>query len=286
MQLVYYYLFLLLFPSLFAVEIAITLDDHPLPNGPLFTVHERIERFCTAFEKVGAKGAFFCIGSACKGKPYLSSLNEKGHFLANHSLNHKHFSSTKLDDFRNEIVEAEILLNQYTQFRKWFRYPYLDYGNRLENGGDEEKYRAGLTLLKELDYKEGFVTINTYDWYLNACLRKKIQEKKKINYEQLKKLYLALIEEWCNYYIAAYQALFSEEISHVLLLHANDLNALFLDDILSMIREKGWRIISPEEVFKDPSWRGVLLNQTKMIPKSPSSLNCQAIDELLKPVFS
>ena len=45
----------------FAVEIAVTLDDHPMPEGSLFSVHERVERYCRAFEKHACQTAFFCI---------------------------------------------------------------------------------------------------------------------------------------------------------------------------------------------------------------------------------
>jgi hypothetical protein len=38
----------------------------------------------------------------------------------------------------------------------------------------------------------------------------------------------------------------------VLLLHENDLTALFLKDLIKHIRAQGWKIISIEEAYQDP----------------------------------
>jgi hypothetical protein len=37
-----------------------------------------------------------------------------------------------------------------------------------------------------------------------------------------------------------------------LLLHENDLAALFLDDLIRLLKDKGWKIISAEEAYNDP----------------------------------
>ena len=76
--------------------------------------------------------------------------------------------------------------------------------------------------------------------------------------------------------------MFSEEITHALLLHANDLNALFLDDILEMISQRGWNIVSLEKAFQDPSWRQTLLQHLEWLVEKPATLNCQSIDHLLE----
>ena len=39
---------------------------------------------------------------------------------------------------------------------------------------------------------------------------------------------------------------------HVLLLHENDLAALYLGDLVKKLRKTGWKIISPERAFQDP----------------------------------
>jgi hypothetical protein len=40
-------------------------------------------------------------------------------------------------------------------------------------------------------------------------------------------------------------------VAHTLLLHHNLLNALFLRDLLSMFRDRGWEWVSPDEAYDD-----------------------------------
>jgi len=39
---------------------------------------------------------------------------------------------------------------------------------------------------------------------------------------------------------------------HVLLLHENDMAALFIADLIEHIRLQGWKVISPQEAYEDP----------------------------------
>ena len=38
----------------------------------------------------------------------------------------------------------------------------------------------------------------------------------------------------------------------MLLLHENDAAALFVGDLVEHLRNKGWKIISPQQAYKDP----------------------------------
>ncbi|MEM6526390.1 MAG: hypothetical protein AAF693_21530 [Bacteroidota bacterium] len=48
--------------------------------------------------------------------------------------------------------------------------------------------------------------------------------------------------------------MFVRNISHTLLLHANLLNADYLDEIAELFKNNGYRFISQEEVLKDPAY--------------------------------
>ncbi|HAR44096.1 MAG TPA: hypothetical protein DCS07_15930 [Bdellovibrionales bacterium] len=50
------------------------------------------------------------------------------------------------------------------------------------------------------------------------------------------------------------------DIRHVLLLHENDMAALFLGSLIDRIRERGWTIIDPVRAYEDPI--------SKMVPKT------------------
>ena len=128
--------------GLHAVNIAITIDDYPLPNSGLFTVKERVKRFIDACAQYNCKAAFFCVGQHCKDRDdasLLSMISDEGHFIGNHSMNHRRLSALSLSEFETEIMDTDALLKIYPTMQKWFRYPYLDYGMNAELGGSQEK---------------------------------------------------------------------------------------------------------------------------------------------------
>ena len=267
-----------------ATNIAITIDDYPLPNSSVFTVKERTKRFVEALDKYNAKAAFFCVGQHCNDRNDYSIfklLQEHGHFIANHSMNHRRLSAISIDEFEKEITQTEDILSRYSVVCKWFRYPYLDYAHIASLGGSKEKLVASFESLNKLGYTEGYVTINTFDWYINKRLQEAIKQKKVIDYEKLRMLYISLLKEWIAYYIDLYQEIIGHEIVHTILLHDNDLNALYLPDVLTMINDQGWNIVSPELAFKDTSWRKQLFNKIELTKEKPASLNTNQLDKLL-----
>ena len=266
-----------------ALNVAITFDDHPMPDGRLYSMEERTAKLVGVCERHQIQCAFYCVGARCKDPQEIASLillNSNGHYLANHSTNHLHFSGLSLAEFEAEIAETDALLTPYTNMRKWFRFPYLDYGNRVNAGGSEEKAVAARRLLQKLDYQDGHVTINTFDWHINGRLQQALADQQKINYDALKELYLCLLQEWCQYYAALYASQ-SAPFVHTLLFHANDLNALYLEDIIQMLECSNWTIVSPELAMSDTSWRAKLLDDPNFAITKPSTLDCQIIDALL-----
>lgn len=59
-----------------------------------------------------------------------------------------------------------------------------------------------------------------------------------------------LIQRFKKHYRLAREVL-GRSPKHILLLHENDLAALFIGDLISKIREEGWKIISPVEAYQD-----------------------------------
>lgn len=274
-----------------SVDIALTIDDYPMDDGLIFSSENRTQAFIGTCEKHFCKAAFFCIGENCKnerGADLLLQLDKNQHFICNHSMTHTHLSSQSLDEFEKEIKQVEGILTPYKNMRKWYRYPFLDYGNRIALGGSYEKTLLSLQMLNHLGYSEGYVTINTFDWYLNARLSEAIRKGLLVDYKALKDLYIELLNSWCNYYIDLYNNIIHDKITHTLLLHANDLNALFLDEILCMLTASDWNIVSPDQAFSDVSWRNKILKNPDMITHKPSNLDCSEIDKLIfqRKIFS
>ena len=106
--------------------------------------------------------------------------------------------------------------------------------------------------LQKLGYKNGYVTVNNYEWYMDALLKRALAEGKTINYKRLKNAYVESLWETITFYDNIALQVLGRSPKHVLLLHGNDITALFIDDLVQHIRSKGWKIISAEEAYSDP----------------------------------
>jgi len=79
-----------------------------------------------------------------------------------------------------------------------------------------------------------------------------LREKKKIDYGKLRQIYLDHLWKSVAFYDQMARQVIGRSPKHVLLLHENDLAALYVDDLAQLLRDKGWKIISPVEAYDDP----------------------------------
>ncbi|NGX54754.1 MAG: Peptidoglycan-N-acetylglucosamine deacetylase [Chlamydiae bacterium] len=249
-----------------------------MPESQLFGKKERVEQLLEKLDRLNLQVVFFAIGAnldSKEGKECAELASQQGHFLANHSYHHGHLSEMTNNEFSNEIKSTEDLLKNYQTFRRWYRFPFLDFGAR--KGNFLKRARAFQTL-KKLGYQHGHVTINTFDWHINGLLQKALREGREVDYKALKGVYLALLEEWIDHYQSEWERFYKGKITHTLLLHANDLNTLFIEDIVELLKRKKWTIVSPKKAFYGPLQK--VVNRASAI-KAPESLSCEKIDEAL-----
>jgi hypothetical protein len=69
---------------------------------------------------------------------------------------------------------------------------------------------------------------------------------------KLRGLYLDHIWASIQFYDEVAMKILNRSPRHVLLLHENDLAALFLGDLILFLKSKGWKIITTDEAYHDP----------------------------------
>ncbi len=247
----FYLLFNLVFlPNLvFAQEIALTFDDAPRSDGNLYTGLKRSEILLKKLEQYDVpQVAFFANSNKLDdvGELRLKMYGQAGHIIANHTHSHPHIHEVGVEAFIEDIKKADQILQELPGFRKWFRFPFLN------EGRDEDSRDRIREALSKMGYINAYVTVDNYDWYLESMFQQALKEHKKINYELLKELYIQHIWESIQFYHKIGLKALNRPPKHVLLLHENDLAALYLDDLISFLRGEGWSIISPEEAYSDP----------------------------------
>lgn len=231
-------------------EIALTFDDAPLGDGAIFTGIQRTSKIIETLKKHKVKqAAFFVVTSHInnEGIQRLKMYNDAGHSLANHSHSHNWIHVMGTASYIRDIQKADsILKTTNLPYKAWYRYPFLDEGTTKPS---RDSIRAALA---DLSLKNAYITIDNYDWHVNNAARNAITTNKKINYDELKRFYLEHIWNSIQFYDNIGRQVLGRSPKHVLLLHENDLAALFLDDLIQLLNDKGWKIISPDEAYTDP----------------------------------
>lgn len=236
-------------PDGYTQQIALTFDDAPMPGTSVMTGEERTERIISALKQSNVSDALFFVTTQ-----YLSDSSAKrltryadaGFYLANHSFSHTSANKISAEGFLLDARKAHSMIKIFPNQVNYFRFPYLHYGN------SETKRKEILDGLDELGYKVGYVTVDNFDWYINSLYVTAMGDGKKVNLENLKRLYVDVLWSCIQFYDEVAVKALGKSPKHVLLLHENDLAALFLPDLIAKIRQEEWQIISPLEAYNEP----------------------------------
>lgn len=231
-----------------AQQVALTFDDAPRRDEAIFSGSERTRILIEKLAKAKVQAAFFCVprNLTPEKQKRLEAYASAGHILGNHSFSHPRIEDTPPKQYIADIKKAHRILAPIKGFQPLFRYPYLHEGHTRHVRDAVRK------ALKEIGYQNAYVTIDTYEWYINSLLEKAVKASKKINFPKLKHLYIQHIFASAEYYDNMAQIVLGRSPCHVLLLHENDLAALFIDDLIDFFRANGWEIISPAKAYNDP----------------------------------
>jgi peptidoglycan/xylan/chitin deacetylase (PgdA/CDA1 family) len=246
-------------------QFSITMDDFHWQNPVKLTAAERNQAILETLRAHSIKAALFVIGSNIeedKGKQLLSAWNETGHLIGNHTYSHRNFNAPDADlkTYEADILRAEVLLQEFSQFRKYFRFPAL-------KEGDTVAKRDGLrAFLAQHGYRTGHVTIDNSDWAIDRRLTARLQKDPAADVKPYRDFYLEHIWARAEYYDALARRVLGYQVKHTLLVHFNLLNGLFLNEIIEMLKSKGWEPIDAAEAFKDP----VFAAKPKVLPAGES----------------
>ncbi|HYD88469.1 MAG TPA: polysaccharide deacetylase family protein [Vitreimonas sp.] len=232
-----------------ARELALSFDDAPRRGSALMQGPERAERLLAGLEQAGVGQAVFFANSERvdeEGRARLRAYAAAGHLIANHSATHPHLREMTAEAFLADVVAADRVLRPLPGFRPWFRFPFLDEGDTAEK---RDAVRAGLTAI---GYAQGYVTIDTYDWYLDHLANQAAARGETLNLEALGALYAEAIAASADFYDDVAVAHLGRSPRHVLLLHENDMAAMFIPQLVAALQADGWRIVSADAAYSDP----------------------------------
>jgi peptidoglycan/xylan/chitin deacetylase (PgdA/CDA1 family) len=234
-----------------AQSIAFTFDDGPdMADNVVMTAAERNTAILAQLSAAGVTSILFVTRTDDNEQrnQLIRDWGAAGHGVANHSATHPNFDSAalSLERFEQDVLQCDAAIRSIPGYTKRFRFPYLKEGDtRAKRDG----FRA---FLKSIGYRPAPVSVDTSDWYYSALLRDRLKENAQIDRTPYRDAYLRHLYERATYYDGLSRAVLGRSVLHVMLMHHNLINALFLKDAIRMFQEHGWHVINATTAFEDP----------------------------------
>lgn len=237
-----------------AAEIAITFDDLPaasMSDRQNLTRHllaHLTKRKLPIIGFVNGDKLLVAGKVATERVALLDQWMEAGFELGNHTFSHRSLNRIPVEEFEADIVAGEKYLVEVIRRHRgelrYFRHPYLHTGRSAEV---RERVTA---FLGKRGYTVAPVTIDNSDWlFARAYDLADLETRKKII-----PAYLDYMMAKIEYHDREAVKLFDREVRHVLLVHANALNAEAFGMLADRIVERGHRFISLTRALEDPAY--------------------------------
>jgi peptidoglycan-N-acetylglucosamine deacetylase len=242
-------------------EIAFTFDDPRTDSSGGLAWEEINERILGALAKHRIKAVLFVTGKRADsdaGQKLISAWDRAGHAVGNHSYSHFYFNNAEISlaQFESDILRNEPLIRDYRHRVRLFRFPYFKEGETAEKRDDVRSF------LGEHGYRIGRATIDASDWAISDRLEKRMEGDRKADTSGYGEFFKQHIWDRAQYYDGLARRILTHAVRHTVLLHHNLLNALFLDQLIAMFVERGWKPIDAVHAYADP----VYDRQPKTLP--------------------
>lgn len=209
-----------------------------------------------ALDEADLKAIFFVTGfnkTDLKGRFLLEEWDQRGHGIANHTFSHPYFhdKNNTPEILEDELLRTDSIIKSYNNYLKLFRFPYLKEG---QTRGKIDSMRA---ILNRHQYRNGYVTIDASDWYVNSRLIKQLKNQKEIDTLAFQAFYLEHLLDRANFYESISHKITGRHIKHTLLLHHNLTSALFLKPLIQRFKAEGWEVIDAQTAYEDPIYDAI-----------------------------
>jgi peptidoglycan/xylan/chitin deacetylase (PgdA/CDA1 family) len=241
-------------------EIAITFDDLPATFGDWQRATLVTKKLLQSLKANHVPA----IGFVNERKLYLNdeldprmvatlhSWLDAGFELGNHTYSHIAIDQVPLERYKEDVIRGEVvtrnLLAEKGMALRYFRHTQL-------RTGPTEEYKKGLSqFLAERGYTVAPVTIDNNDFIFQVVYAEAKTRGDKALMKRVGDAYIPYMESVFEHFEKLSKEFLGYEVKQTLLLHANDLNADYFDELARMMKRRGYRFISLEEALKDKAY--------------------------------
>jgi len=238
-------------------EVAVTIDDLPRggDGGPrtLAGIRAMTRQLLQPFREqhipvIGFVNAGTVDSLGPQGLRELLDLwLDSGADLGNHTYSHPNINEVPLDQYTDDIVKGEpdlrAALAAHGKKLEYYRHPFLHTGptpeikQGLQAFLDQHGYRVAPVTFDDSDYE--FAAL-----YMRPEYRDRVQQE-----------YLPYMESVVAFFEERSVEVVGREIPQILLIHANQLNADQMPQLLAMFRRRGYTFVSLDRALADPAYR-------------------------------
>jgi peptidoglycan/xylan/chitin deacetylase (PgdA/CDA1 family) len=243
-------------------QVAITIDDLPAGSANSMdaaAITEMTTKLLTTLrdQKVPVVGfvnekKLYKLGEVDERTKALRMWLEYGFELGNHTFSHSSLNKVGLQAWEDDIVQGEsvtrILLGEHNMTLRYFRHPFLDTGRDLQTRRQAEAF------LVARGYHIAPVTLDAWDWMYAGVYDDAKKRGDTALQQQLTQSYLEYSDTMFAYSEQLAKKTIGYEPKQILLLHANQLEADHIGELIDLLRKRGYRLITLEDALSDQAY--------------------------------
>lgn len=243
-------------------EVAVTFDDLPASygDGDLLRLTAITKRLLDSIKRNNVPAIGF-VNEAKLHRPnqikertaLLQRWLDAGLDLGNHTYSHIAIDQVPLSAYQEDVIRGETvirsLLAEKGRKLKYFRHTQL-------RTGPTPEYKKGLEqFLASRGYTIAPVTIDNNDFMFAAVYGEAKMRGDTATMKRVADAYVPYMESVFEFFEKLSVDFLGYEVKQTLLLHANDLNADHFDDLVKMMRKRGYSFITLDEALKDKAYQ-------------------------------
>jgi peptidoglycan/xylan/chitin deacetylase (PgdA/CDA1 family) len=250
-----------IFPVYGQTNISITIDDVPNTRkfqqdnfqSDLLTKLDSIEIPITIFIN---EGLIYKTDSFNKNFKLLNDWIQPNYVtVGNHTFSHSRYSDVGFDSFKIDIEKGESITRELTKkhnkLLSYFRFPYNDLGK------DSIQHNKIDSLLQTKNYISAPFTIESSDWMFNYIYEYYLKKSDLYSASKIGDLYVTKTLEYIEFFDSLSVNKYGRKINQIYLCHDNSLNANYLIEIISRLKEQNYNFISLEKTLEDDAYQQV-----------------------------
>jgi peptidoglycan/xylan/chitin deacetylase (PgdA/CDA1 family) len=183
----------------------------------------------------------------------LQQWIDMGAILGNHTFSHRDLNQLTIAQFEESITKGDVVTRELMRsrgaYQLYFRHPMTHTGDTQEKKLAIEKFLAAR------GYKVTPHTIENSDFIFNIGYAQALHKQDPSLAKRLHDAYLDFTIAATEFAESISPKIFGREIPQTLLIHANDINADCLDELLTRFEARGYSFVTLDQAMKDPAYQ-------------------------------